>query len=89
MRDCGIQGSAMQVMLAREDLFRNTLNINVIYTEKCGQSLTCLSLPKRFGLDGVLTLGLDGLRLDGRWCTSSLRVNTPGSPTDPHKGKKA
>src|SRR5215475_4789659 len=32
-------------MLARAYLPRNTSNINVVYTGKCGQSITCLSLP--------------------------------------------
>src|SRR5262245_61280493 len=34
-------GSAIQVMLAGEHLSRNTLNINVVYTRKLGQSITC------------------------------------------------
>jgi transposase-like protein len=38
-------GSAIQVMLADAHLPRNTLNINVVYTRKLGQSLTYLSLP--------------------------------------------
>jgi hypothetical protein len=38
-------GSAIQVMLASAYLPRNTLNTNVVYTGKCGQSITCLSLP--------------------------------------------
>src|SRR4029450_11292862 len=32
-------------MLASAYLPRNTLNTNVVYTGKCGQSITCLSLP--------------------------------------------
>jgi hypothetical protein len=38
-------GSATQVMLAEELGLRNFLNINVVYTRKLAQSITCLSLP--------------------------------------------
>jgi hypothetical protein len=41
------QGSAIQVMLASERRLRNTLNINVVYMRKLGQSITYLSLPLR------------------------------------------
>jgi hypothetical protein len=40
-------GSAIQVMLASERRLRNTLNINVVYMRKLGQSITYLSLPLR------------------------------------------
>jgi hypothetical protein len=33
-------------MLAEELGLRNFLNINVVYTRKLAQSITCLSLPK-------------------------------------------
>jgi hypothetical protein len=53
VRRCAVSrnyGSAIQVMLASAYLPRNTLNINVVYTGKCGQSITCLSLPRNFGV---------------------------------------
>jgi hypothetical protein len=34
-------------MLVDELALHNTLNINVVYVRKLGQSITCLSLPKR------------------------------------------
>jgi hypothetical protein len=39
------RGSATQVMLAEELGLRNFLNIDVVYTRKLAQSITCLSLP--------------------------------------------
>jgi hypothetical protein len=41
------RGSATEVMLADALVLRHLLHINMISTRKPGQSITCLSLPRR------------------------------------------